>query len=134
MTEYVPLPSLYYPEFIAANQSERANNVIHGTKQENLDAIRNDIRNFKQSNNLDKVILLWTANTERFCDIIPGINDTADNLLASVQRGESEISPSTIFSLASILEGCSYINGSPQNTFVPVRIFTFIFYLHLNYH
>jgi myo-inositol-1-phosphate synthase len=29
------------------------------------------------------------------------------------------VSPSTIFAVASILEGCSYINGSPQNTFVP---------------
>jgi myo-inositol-1-phosphate synthase len=24
-----------------------------------------------------------------------------------------------VFAVASILEGCSYINGSPQNTFVP---------------
>jgi len=29
------------------------------------------------------------------------------------------VSPSTIFAAASILEGCPYINGSPQNTFVP---------------
>ena len=35
------------------------------------------------------------------------------------QRDEKEISPSTIFATASVLEGCSYINGSPQNTFVP---------------
>lgn len=121
MTEFTPLPSIYYPEFIAANQSDRANNVLQGTKQENLETIRRDIQHFKQSKSLDKVIVLWTANTERFCDIIPGVNDTAENLLASVQRGESEVSPSTIFALASILEGCSYINGSPQNTFVPVR-------------
>jgi len=32
---------------------------------------------------------------------------------------KAKISPSTIFACASILEGCSYINGSPQNTFVP---------------
>ena len=36
-----------------------------------------------------------------------------------LQRDEAEISPSTLFAVASILEGCSYINGSPQNTFVP---------------
>lgn len=29
------------------------------------------------------------------------------------------MSPSTLFAVASILEGCAYINGSPQNTFVP---------------
>lgn len=48
-----------------------------------------------------------------------GINDTAETLLASLARGEAEISPSTMFAVASILEGCTYINGSPQNTFVP---------------
>ena len=37
----------------------------------------------------------------------------------TTQRGEEEISPSTLFAVASVLEGCSYINGSPQNTFVP---------------
>eukprot|EP00604_Paraphysomonas_vestita_P003986 CAMPEP_0174823952 /NCGR_PEP_ID=MMETSP1107-20130205/29182_1 /TAXON_ID=36770 /ORGANISM="Paraphysomonas vestita, Strain GFlagA" /LENGTH=407 /DNA_ID=CAMNT_0016048743 /DNA_START=306 /DNA_END=1529 /DNA_ORIENTATION=+ len=119
LVDLKPLPSIYYPEFIAANQSDRANNVLVGTKQEHLETIRRDIQNFKTSKNLDKVIVLWTANTERFSDIIPGVNDTMDNLLQSIQRGEAEVSPSTIFAVASILEGCSYINGSPQNTFVP---------------
>lgn len=36
----------------------------------------------------------------------------------SLQCG-GEISPSSMFAVASILEGCAYINGSPQNTFVP---------------
>ena len=62
---------------------------------------------------------MWSANTERFADIVPGVNDTADNLLQAIERNESEISPSTLFAVASILEGCPYINGSPQNTFVP---------------
>jgi myo-inositol-1-phosphate synthase len=119
MHDMLPLPSVYFPDFIASNQSDRANNVLQGTKHEQLEIIRQNIRDFKSSNELDKVIILWTANTERFSNIEEGINDTADNLLASIGRGEAEISPSTIFAVASILEGCSYINGSPQNTFVP---------------
>lgn len=47
--------------------------------------IRADIRDFHQSSGVDKVIVLWTANTERFCDVIPGVNDTAKNLLAAVE-------------------------------------------------
>jgi len=84
-----------------------------------MEQIRRDIRDFKAANKLDKVLVLWTANTERYADIIEGVNDTADNLLGSIQKGESEISPSTLFAVASILEGSVYINGSPQNTFVP---------------
>ncbi|KAG8126803.1 putative Inositol-3-phosphate synthase 1-A protein [Naja naja] len=91
-----PRPSVYIPEFIAANQGERADNMAQ---------IRRDIQDFKSSSRVEKVIVLWTANTERFCEIHPGAG--------------LEVSPSTLFAVASILEGCTYINGSPQNTFVP---------------
>lgn len=40
---------------------------------------------------MDKVIVLWTANTERFCDVVPGLNDSADNLLRAIEvRGRGE--------------------------------------------
>merc|ERR1712070_944162 len=80
---------------------------------------RAQIRNFKATNGLDKVIVLWTANTERFCEVEKGLNDTAENLLASIKKNEAEVSCSTVFAVASILEGCPYLNGSPRNTFVP---------------
>eukprot|EP00536_Pseudo-nitzschia_multiseries_P006024 jgi/Psemu1/318794/estExt_fgenesh1_pm.C_1240003 len=119
MKDIVPLPSVYFPDFIAANQSDRADNVLTGTKQEQMEQIRKDISDFKSKNELDKVILLWTANTERFACVEEGVNDTAENILHSIQRDEAEVSASTIFAVASILEGCTFINGSPQNTFVP---------------
>lgn len=156
MENFKPRPSIYIPEFIAANQAERADNVLTGSKQEMMTKIREDIREFKKSSGVDKVIVLWTANTERFSEIIPGVNDTAENLISSIRNNESEVSPSTLFAVASILEGVStrsfrmylsikivlfslqntskrvgnaifsficrqvsFINGSPQNTFVP---------------
>ncbi|KAI9346385.1 hypothetical protein DFJ73DRAFT_626391 [Zopfochytrium polystomum] len=119
LAQFVPLPSIYYPDFIAANQEDRADNVVPGTKKEHVEHIRNDIRQFKAQHGLDRVVVLWTANTERYADIIPGVNDTEANLLAAIDAGHDEIAPSTIFAVASILEGCPFINGSPQNTFVP---------------
>lgn len=119
LKEIVPLPSIYDDDFVAANQQSRANHILHGTKRENLEHVRQDMRNFKEQHNLDSLIILWSANTERFAEISEGLNDTADNLLAAIDRGEKEISPSTLFAVASILEGNTYINGSPQNTFVP---------------
>lgn len=115
-----PLPSIYYPDFIAANQEARADNVMPGTdKQVHLEHIRGDIRKFKADNQLDRVVVFWTANTERYSDIIAGVNDTADNLLAAIKASHSEVSPSTLFAVAAILEGEPFVNGAPQNTFVP---------------
>ena len=119
LKDITPLPSAYFPDFIAANQGERADNVLTGTRHEQMETIRSNIRDFKSKNSLDKVIVLWTANTERFASVEEGVNDTSENLLESIKRGEEEISASTVFAVASILEGSTFINGSPQNTFVP---------------
>ena len=84
-----------------------------------LNILRQNIRDFKTANNLSKVIIVWTANTEKYCIVRPGLNDTADNLLAAIENNSEEVSVSTLFAVSSILEQCTYINGSPQNTFVP---------------
>lgn len=114
-----PMPGIYNPDFIAANQEARANNVIKGSKKEQMEHIRRDIRQFKAANGVDSVVVLWTANTERYSDVIAGLNDTKSNLLLSIDRDESELSPSTLYAVACVLEQVPFINGSPQNTFVP---------------
>lgn len=119
LCHFVPRPSIYDSDFIAANQKARANNTIAGTKYEQYLQIRQDIRDFKSASGVDNVIVLWTANTERFAAVEKGLNDSAVTLDAALLSNHSEISPSTIFAMASISEGCTYINGSPQNTFVP---------------
>ena len=46
MANMKPLPSIYYPDFIAANQEDRADNLIPGDKasMEHVEQIRKDIR------------------------------------------------------------------------------------------
>ncbi|KAL8659945.1 MAG: hypothetical protein Q9226_000167 [Calogaya cf. arnoldii] len=119
-----PLPSIYYADFIAANQEDRADNILEGSKASmaHVEKLRKDIQEFKSTHALDKVIVQWTANTERYADIVPGVNDTADNLMKAIESGHEEVSPSTVFAVACILENAPFINGSPQNTFVPGAI------------
>lgn len=46
MAEMKPLPSIYYPDFIAANQGARADNVLEGSKASmaHVEKLRKDIR------------------------------------------------------------------------------------------
>lgn len=46
MANMTPLPSIYYPDFIAANQEDRADNVLPGSKAswDHVEQIRKDIR------------------------------------------------------------------------------------------
>lgn len=93
--------------------------MLTGSKVEQVEVIVQDILNFKQTSKVDQVIVLWTANTERYSDILEGVNDTVKNLKDAIERDHEEISPSTLYAYAAIKAGCTYINGSPQNTFVP---------------
>ncbi|XP_077300058.1 inositol-3-phosphate synthase isoform X2 [Arctopsyche grandis] len=119
MSQMKPRPGIYDPDFIAANQADRATNILEGTRYEQYLQIRSDIKDFKTKNNLNDVIVLWTANTERFSDVIHGVHDTSKNVLNALKKNHSEISPSTIYAAAAVEERCSFINGSPQNTIVP---------------
>lgn len=119
LSQLKPHPSIYDPDFIAANQADRADNTISGTRYQQYQQIVKDIQDFKKSSGVEKVVVLWTANTERFSEIKKGLNTTMAELEKSLKENKSEISPSTIFAMAAIAEGCIYINGSPQNTFVP---------------
>ena len=57
-----PMKAALNPEFIASNQADRADNVFEGSNSEIIEKLREDIRNMKEK--CDKVIVLWTANTE----------------------------------------------------------------------
>ena len=121
LTPIVPLPSIYYRDFIALNQTDRANNVVAGGNacMEHLATLRGDIRKFKAQHQLDHVVVLWSANTERFMNVQNGVHDTGENLLRAIASHHAEISPSLMFAVAAVLEGCTFLNGAPQNTLVP---------------
>ena len=108
-----PRKAIYDPDFIAANQSTRADNVLESRdKWALVSQIRDDIRQFKNDNDLDRVIVLWTANTERFTDIIEGIHTNADGLLAAIKRNEAELAPSLLYAVAAILEKVCLLSRS----------------------
>jgi myo-inositol-1-phosphate synthase len=69
MKNIAPLPGIYDADFIAANQDARATNVVKGSKKEQMETVRQHIRDFKQRTNVDKVVVLWTANTERYAQV-----------------------------------------------------------------
>lgn len=85
MSGMTPLPGIYNSDFIACNQSDRADNTLTGTAYENMLVIRQNISDFRRVNALDKVVVMWTATTERFAEVALGLNDSAASLLKSIE-------------------------------------------------
>ena len=98
---------------MAANQIDRADNVHVGTNTEVVQKLRQQMREFKET--VDKVIVLWSANTEMF--YLPEIH-TADALEKKIRQDEP-LPSSVLYAFAAVKEGIIYLNGSPQNTLHP---------------
>ena len=107
LEQITPLPAALNPDFIAANQADRMNNVMTGTNRDLIDAIKGHIRDMKART--DKVVVLWTANTEMF--LLPEIN-TIDDLEARIANN-TPLPASVLSCFACIEEQVLYLNGSP---------------------
>ena len=65
MEQMVPLPGIYDPDFIAANQGARANNLIKGSKREQMEQVIQDIR-FDKSMLFDHMLTRIKASSLAF--------------------------------------------------------------------
>jgi len=112
------LPSCNYPSFVAENQHEMANNCLvgHTASPEHLEQVRLDIRDFKMEHKLDVVVVLYSGSTERYMETCDRVHGSAEGLVRGVQENNPEISPSLIFGIAAMQEGCVFVNAAPQNT------------------
>jgi myo-inositol-1-phosphate synthase len=120
LENYIPLRSVYNPDFIAKNQYTRVNNTIQFTSLHlTVKHLKQDIVNFKENNKLDKVIILWTGSTERFNK---GVWNNSQDLETALVNNDPEISPSMLFAVAAAQSGCIFLNGSPQNTLCPAIV------------
>lgn len=116
LEQMVPLPAALNCDFIAENQSDRIDNILSGTNQELLEKLRADIQDMK--GHVDKVVVLWTANTEKCMN--PEIETVED--LQGLLRDNRPLPASVLYCVAAIEEKVLFINGSPQNTFHPAIV------------
>ena len=98
LEQITPLPAALNPDYIAANQSDRADNVMTGTNRELIEKIKEQIREMKARTG--KVVLLWTANTEMF--LLPQIN-AMDDLETRIETNQ-QLPASVLYCVAAIEE------------------------------
>lgn len=115
---YVPMQGIYYSGWIANNQDIRLkqpHNFNESKKQKDMEYIRECIRSFKKK--YEKVIVLLSISTER--NPKSTNFDTAEDIIKALENSDPEISPSMIYLIASVLEGCIFVNCCPQNLYFP---------------
>ena len=80
-----------------------------------VDAIRSDIRRFKEENGCDRLVMVWCASTEKFVtenEMHQGIED----FVGALHYNDEMIAPSMIYAYAALMEGVPFANGAPNLT------------------
>ena len=107
----VPMPAVFDNKYVTRIHGTH---VKHGkTKRDLAEQLRDDIRNFKSENKLDRVVAVWCGSTEIF--IRPGPQHaTVEQFEKAMERNDDAISPAMLYAYAAIMEGVPYANGAPN--------------------
>lgn len=79
--------------------------------------IRADIRNFKASTGVARVVVLWAASTEIYVPIDPEVHYKLADLEAAMKANDTKrVAPSMCYAYAALKEGAPFIMGAPNTT------------------
>ncbi len=100
-----------------AKRLDGDNIMVGKTRWEMTEQLREDIRNFKKENGVDRVVVLWAASTEVYVPVDENIHMTLDQLEAAMKADDKEhIAPSMCYAYAALTEGAPFIMGAPNTT------------------
>ena len=79
--------------------------------------LREDIRNFKKEQGVDRIVVLWSASTEVYVPVNENVHYTLADLEAAMKANDVEnIAPSMCYAYAALAEGAPFIMGAPNTT------------------
>ncbi len=85
------------------------------TKFELAEKLREDIRAFKETNKLDRCVLIWCGSTEVFISM-NGVHKSVKKLEDAMKKNHPDIAPSMLYAYAAMKEGVPFANGAPNLT------------------
>ncbi|MBP2692143.1 MAG: inositol-3-phosphate synthase, partial [Muribaculaceae bacterium] len=100
-----------------AKRLDGDNIMVGKTRWEMAEQLREDIRNFKKTTGVDRVVVLWAASTEVYVPVDEKVHGTLAALEAAMKADDKEhIAPSMCYAYAALNEGAPFIMGAPNTT------------------
>jgi myo-inositol-1-phosphate synthase len=113
MSAIEPMSAVFYPEYVKR---------LHGThvkqgknKAEMVEALRQDIRNFKKRSGASRLVAVWCASTEIYFPPSE-VHQSIARFEKGLLENDPGISNSQMYAWACIKEGVPYANGAPNLT------------------
>ena len=87
------------------------------TRQEMVDNLKKDIRDFKAKTGVERVVVLWAASTEVYVPVNEKVHYNLADFEAAIKADDKEnIAPSMCYAYAALTEGAPFIMGAPNTT------------------
>jgi myo-inositol-1-phosphate synthase len=107
-----PMKAVYSAKYI---KNLEGIHVKTGSLWEKAEALREDIRNFKKTNNCDRLVMVWCGSTEAFCRPA-AVHATMTAFEAGLRANSEDIAPSQVYAYAALKERVPFANGAPNLT------------------
>jgi len=115
-----PMAGIHDPQYLRRTEGRKLKPQTN--KFEQAEALRQDIRDFKQKQRVKQVVVMWCGSTEVFLAAGPA-HQSVKIFEAALRENEPTISPSMIYAYAALQESCSFVNATPSLTVdLPVMI------------
>ncbi|SFE01916.1 myo-inositol-1-phosphate synthase [Chitinophaga sp. CF118] len=85
------------------------------TRYDLAEAVKADIRNFKEKNGCDRIVLVWCGSTEIYHQTAD-VHSSLEKFEQGLKDNDARIAPSMIYAYAAISMGIPFANGAPNLT------------------
>lgn len=88
---------------------------VGDTRWDLTEQLRRDIRDFKEQNNCERVVVIWIASTEKYIPRDENVHGSLAAFEAAMKANDVErVAPSMCYAYAAMREGCPFVMGAPN--------------------
>ncbi len=106
-----PMPAAFDHAYV--KKLDGPNKKAAATKRSLAEALREDIRRFKDEHGCDRLVMIWCGSTEIFMRA-GRAHESIKAFEKAMEDNDKAIAPSMLYAYAAIMEGVPYANGAPN--------------------
>jgi len=108
-----PRPAVFDRNYV--KKLDGPNKKNGATKYDLALQLMDDIKRFKEENQVNRLVMIWCASTEIFMKPDP-VHQTIESLEKAMKENHPAIAPSMIYAYAALQSGVPFVNGAPNLT------------------
>ncbi len=108
-----PMTAVFDPKFV--KKLEGTHVKTGATKMALAEQLMDDIKNFKEKNKCDRLVMVWCGSTEAY-EVPSEVHQTLRAFEEGLKNNNESIAPSQIYAYAALKMGIPYANGAPNLT------------------